>query len=388
MITKTLLLDLLARPSVTPNDAGCMDVLGDYLRNHGFEVETHTFGEVKNFWARHGDSAPLTVFAGHTDVVPVGDEKNWHSPAFEPTERDGYLYARGAADMKSGVAAMCVAAVEFVKANPDYHGSIAIMLTADEEGPAQDGIRKFMPYLVEQGIEMDYAVFTEPSSVEQLGDMIKNGRRGSMHAHLTLFGKQGHVAYPDNAANPIHAMGSIITALSREVWCEGNDSFPATSKQIWSMDGGVGANNVIPGQAELSFNFRFSTELSSQDIEQRVEAIVKRELDNEFSATGKRYTYELTYEVSGEPFLTPEGELVNAMRDACTEVLGITPVLSTSGGTSDARFVAPFGVQVVEFGPVNKTIHQVNECVKISDLQPLTETYQRLLEKLHGATDA
>ncbi len=368
MNTKKLLLDLLSRPSVTPDDAGCMDVIGDYLQAHGFTVEVATFGEVKNFWARHGTKAPLTVFAGHTDVVPVGDEKLWDSPAFEPTERDGYLYARGAADMKSGVAAMCVAAVEFIKANP---------------GPAQEGIRQFMPYLVDKGIEMDYAVFTEPSSVEVLGDMIKNGRRGSMHAHLKILGKQGHVAYPDNAANPIHALGLIITALSREVWCEGNDSFPATSKQIWSMNGGVGASNVIPGEANLSFNFRFSTELTSEMIEQRVENIVKAELEKEFQETGKAYRYELSYEVSGEPFLTREGELVNAMRDACTEVLGITPVLSTSGGTSDARFVAPFGVQVVEFGPVNKTIHQVNECVKVSDLEPLKNTYQRLLEKLH-----
>lgn len=384
MNTKKLLLDLLSRPSVTPNDAGCMDVIGDYLQAHGFSVEVVTFGKVKNFWARHGAKAPLTVFAGHTDVVPVGDEKSWDSPPFEPTERDGYLFARGAADMKSGVAAMCVAAVEFVKANPDYNGSVAIMLTSDEEGPAQEGIRQFMPYLVDKGVEMDYAVFTEPSSVEVLGDMIKNGRRGSMHAYLKILGKQGHVAYPDNAANPIHALGSIITNLSREVWCEGNDSFPATSKQIWSMSGGAGADNVIPGEATLGFNFRFSTELTSEMIEQRVEEIVKTALENEFQETGKKYQYELSYKVSGEPFLTREGELVNAMRDACTEILGVTPVLSTSGGTSDARFVAPFGVQVVEFGPVNKTIHQVNESVKVSDLEPLTQTYQRLLEKLHG----
>lgn len=383
MNTKTLLLDLLARPSVTPNDAGCMDVIGDYLRQHGFHVEITTFGEVKNFWARHGDSAPLTVFAGHTDVVPVGDESAWHSPAFVPTERDGYLYARGAADMKSGVAAMCVAAVEFVKANPNDGGSVAVMLTADEEGPAQDGIKRFMPYLREQGVEVDYAVFTEPSSVETLGDMIKNGRRGSMHAHLTVFGQQGHVAYPDNAANPLHALGGIVTALSREVWCQGNDSFPATSMQIWAMNGGVGASNVIPGEANLSFNFRFSTELTSTMLEERIEEIVRETLAQERQVTGKAYDYQLTYEVSGEPFLTREGELVNAMRESCQEVLGITPVLSTSGGTSDARFVAPFGIQVVEFGPINKTIHQINECVKIADLEPLMQTYLRLLEKLH-----
>lgn len=384
MNTKKLLLDLLARPSVTPDDAGCMDILGDYLTKNGFRVETTTFGEVKNFWAIHGDKAPLTVLAGHTDVVPTGDESLWHTPPFTPTEKDGYLYARGAADMKTGVAAMCVAAVDFVNANPDYNGSIAVMLTADEEGPAQDGIRKFMPYLVEQGITMDYAVFTEPSSVEVLGDMIKNGRRGSMHAHIKIIGTQGHVAYPDKAANPIHALGAIITTLSHEVWCQGNDSFPATSKQIWAVNGGVGASNVIPGEANLSLNFRFSTELTSADIERRVEDIIKTELQKEWENTGKSYDYEIRYEVSGEPFLTREGKLVNAMRDACTEVLGVTPVLSTSGGTSDARFVAPFGVQVVEFGPVNATIHQINECVKVADIEPLKNTYQRLLEKLHG----
>lgn len=384
MTTLSLLLDLLKRPSVTPDDAGCMTMIGDYLRNHGFTVEITTFGEVKNFWAQRGSGAPLTVLAGHTDVVPPGDETLWQSPPFEPTEKAGYLYARGAADMKSGVAAMCVAAVKFIKQYPDYPGTIAIMLTSDEEGAAQDGIRKFMPYLVDKGIQMDYAVFTEPSSIKQLGDMIKNGRRGSMHAHLTILGRQGHVAYPDKAANPIHALGSIISALSREKWCDGNEHFPATSKQIWDVQGGVGASNVIPGEARLSFNFRFSTELTSKDIEARVQTIVERELAAETVATGKQYTYEVSYEVSGEPFLTPEGELVNAMRDACTEVLGITPVLSTSGGTSDARFVAPYGVQVVEFGPVNATIHQVNECVKIADLEPLTQTYQRLLEKLHG----
>lgn len=385
MQTKDLLIDLLARPSVTPNDAGCMDVLGEYLKAHGFVVEEVTFGEVKNFWARHGNAAPLTVLAGHTDVVPAGDLAKWDTPPFEPTEKNGYLFARGAADMKTGVAAMCVAAVEFIKENPHYQGSIAVMLTADEEGPAQDGIRKFMPFLVEQGIEMDYAVFTEPSSVSRLGDMIKNGRRGSMHAHLTLLGKQGHVAYPDNAANPIHALGPVITALSNEVWCEGNDSFPATSKQMWNISGGVGANNVIPGEATVNFNFRFSNELTSEMLEERIITIVDRELMALKESTGKTYDYRVDFEVSGEPFLTPEGELVNAMREACTEVLGVTPELSTSGGTSDARFVAPFGVQVVEFGPVNATIHQVNECVQIADIEPLRKTYQRLLEKLHLA---
>lgn len=384
MKTIDLLNDLLARPSVTPDDAGCMDVLQQYLSANGFSVKTITFGEVKNFWAVHGDQAPLTVLAGHTDVVPAGDERLWHSPPFSPTEKDGYLYARGAADMKTGVAAMCVAAVNFIQKHPDYRGAIAVMLTADEEGIAQDGIRRLMPHLVESGVKMDYAVFTEPSSVNILGDTIKNGRRGSMHAHLTVIGKQGHVAYPDNAANPIHALGAVITALSNTVWCNGNEGFPPTSMQIWSVQGGAGANNVIPGHAELSFNFRFSTELTSQIIEQRVEHIVKTELAKIAQSSGKKYDYQLRYEVSGEPFLTREGTLVNAMREACKKTLGINPTLSTGGGTSDARFVAPFGVEVVEFGPVNATIHQVNECIKIADIEPLTQTYQCLLEQLHG----
>ncbi|PIE45256.1 MAG: succinyl-diaminopimelate desuccinylase [Gammaproteobacteria bacterium] len=384
MNTKTLLFDLLSRPSITPNDAGCMDVLSDYLAKQGFIVEIKTIGKVKNFWARHGDKAPLTVLAGHTDVVPVGNEQLWHTPPFEPTEKGGYLYARGAADMKTGVAAMSVAAVDFIRENPDYKGSIGIMLTSDEEGPARDGTRQWMPYLVEQGVKMDYAVFTEPSCVEMLGDMIKNGRRGSMHVHLTIIGKQGHIAYPDGAANPIHPLGGIITALSDEVWCSGNDGFSATGFQIWAVNGGVGAENVIPGEATLDFNFRFSNELTSDIIAERVEDLVQNELEKTYQLTGKRYRYDLDFRVSGEPFLTREGRLVNAMKEACIEVLGVTPVLSTSGGTSDARFVAPFGVQVVEFGPVNATIHQVNECVKVADIEPLKQTYQRLLEKLHG----
>ncbi len=379
----TLLTTLLTQPSISPNDAGCMDILADYLSQHGFSIETKTFGKVKNFWAIHGNQAPLTVFAGHTDVVPTGDEAEWISPPFKPTEKDGYLYARGAADMKSGVATMCVAAVEFIKANPDYKGSIAIMLTSDEEGEAKDGLRKFVPYLIDKGVQMDYAVFAEPSSVNQLGDMIKNGRRGSLHAHITIIGKQGHIAYPDKAANPIHALGDIISELTNEQWCRGNKYFQPTSLQIWEIDGGTGANNVIPATVQLNCNLRFSSELTSKTISERIENIVKKQINQYNAKTGKDFSYQIVFDISGEPFITPEGDLVNAMRDACTDVLGVTPVLSTSGGTSDARFVAPYGVQVVEFGPVNKTIHQVNECIKIADIEPLKNAYLRLLEKLY-----
>ncbi len=319
MKTIDLLLDLLKRPSITPDDAGCMELLTDYLQQNDFQVEITTIGGVKNFWAIHGNQAPLTVFAGHTDVVPVGDENLWHSPPFEPTEKDGYLYGRGTADMKTGVAAMCVAAVNFIQENPNYQGSIGIMLTADEEGAAQDGIRKFMPYLVNKGIKMDYAVFGEPSSVKVLGDMIKNGRRGSLHAHLKIIGTLGHVAYPDKAANPIHALGNIITALTRETWCEGNEYFPETSLQIWEVNGGTGANNVIPDEASLHFNFRFSSELSSTDIQNRVQKIVEQQLQKEKAETGKSYDYDIRYEISGEPFLTRECVLVQSMREACTE---------------------------------------------------------------------
>lgn len=383
MKTKDLLIDLLSRPSVTPDDAGCMDILGKYLAANGFVIKVVTFGKVKNFWAVQGKHAPLTVFAGHTDVVPVGDEEAWHSPPFTPTEKDGYLYARGAADMKTGVAAMCVAAVDYIRANPNYSGSIAIMLTADEEGPAKDGIRRLMPYLVDKGIKIDYAVFAEPSSVTVLGDMIKNGRRGSMQAELEIIGLQGHIAYPDKAANPIHALGTVIRDLTAEVWCQGNDSFAATSLQMWGVNGGLGTHNVVPSKVSVGFNFRFSNELNSTVIQQRVKAVVEKALDQAGKEMGKTFTYNIVFDVSGEPFLTPEGTLVNAMRDACSEVLGVTPTLSTSGGTSDARFVAPFNVQVVEFGPVNATIHQVNECVKIADIEPLTQVYHRLLEKIY-----
>ncbi|MPV85621.1 succinyl-diaminopimelate desuccinylase [Ostreibacterium oceani] len=384
MNEKELLLNLLDKPSVTPDDAGCFDVIESYLSEFGFQTEIVTFGAVKNLWAVHGNGQPLTVFAGHVDVVPPGDLSKWTTPPFAPTERGGYLYARGAADMKAGVATMCLAATNFVTQYPDYQGSIAIMLTADEEGPAHDGIKQLMPYLVERGVNMDYVIFGEPSSDKVLGDTIKNGRRGSMHVHLTILGQQGHVAYPDLAANPIHALGPVITRLADEIWCQGNEYFPATSKQIWELSGGAGASNIIPGEATIRFNFRFSNQLSAETIIERVHTLVAETLQTLATNTGKRYTYDLYHELAGEPFLTREGDLTQAMQAACQSVLGQSPKLSTGGGTSDARFVAPFGPQVVEFGPVNATIHQVDECVKIDDLPRLTQVYQRVLMTLYG----
>lgn len=378
---KNLLKQLINCPSVTPDDAGCMPILANYLTAHGFVILRHKIGEVENFWATHGSGSPMTVLAGHTDVVPAGDLNLWHSPPFEATERDGKLYGRGSADMKSGVAAMTVAAVDFVQQNPTHRGTVAILLTADEEGKAQDGLRKFIPYLIEEkGIHMDYAVFTEPSAEQVLGDTIKNGRRGSLHVAVTVYGKQGHVAYPEKAANPIHALGAVIEALVNEPWCAGNAFFPKTSLQIWSVEGGVGANNVIPGEAVLRFNMRYSTEVSSEQLLARIHTLIEQALQTQ----GEAYRFTLSHQLSGEPFLTAEGELVTAMQQSCQKILGRTPKLSTSGGTSDARFIAPYGVQVVEFGVVNDSIHQVNEHVEIAALAPFAAVLLDVLQQLNG----
>lgn len=380
----TVLQELIKRASITPKDEGCQQYLTNYLKQAGFQTEQIDFAEVKNLWAVHGTGAPVTVFAGHTDVVPTGDISQWSSDPFEPVIKDGYLYGRGSADMKSGVAAMVAAAIDYVKQNPNHKGSIAIILTSDEEGPAQNGIKRLMPFLHARGNKIDYAVFTEPSSVTELGDMLKIGRRGSMHGYLTLKGKQGHIAYPDKTANPIHAAGTIIDKLSSEVWCNGNHAFQPTSFQISNINGGTGADNVVPGDVKFNFNWRFSTELTPEDLQSRTLHIIENCLANTAKQTGKIIDYDIDWHVSGEPFLTEEKTLVKTMKQVCQDVLGITPVLSTSGGTSDARFVAPFGVEVVEFGPVGKTIHQINECVKISDVEGTELVLKKLLERLYG----
>ncbi|MCP4465541.1 MAG: succinyl-diaminopimelate desuccinylase [Halieaceae bacterium] len=370
--TLQLSRQLLAKQSVTPEDKGCQQLMIERLEAIGFHIERLRFDDVDNFWAVRGDSGPIFCFAGHTDVVPTGPSKQWHSPPFEPTLKDGMLYARGAADMKGSLAAMITACEDFVAKNPDHRGRIAFLITSDEEGPAINGTVKVMQWLQQQGEKIDWCLVGEPSSSDQVGDVIKNGRRGSLGATLTVQGIQGHVAYPQLAHNPIHAAAPALAELAGEAWDRGNEFFPATSFQISNINAGTGATNVIPGKLQLIFNFRFSTELSEQILRQRTEAILdKHQLD-----------YRIDWNLSGLPFLTAKGELVDAAVAAIKETTGIDSELSTAGGTSDGRFIAPTGSQVVELGPVNTTIHKVNECVRAADLDKLSSIYRGILEKL------
>lgn len=370
--TLELAFELVRRRSVTPEDQGCQELIAERLAAIGFTVEPMPFGEVTNLWARRGTEGPLLCLAGHTDVVPAGPLDLWDSDPFEPVVRDGMLHGRGAADMKGSVAAMVTAVESFVAAHPDHPGSIAFLLTSDEEGPAIDGTVKVVERLQQRGEHIDYALVGEPSSREQLGDSIKNGRRGSLSGFLTIHGKQGHVAYPHLAKNPFHAAADALAALCAEVWDQGNAYFPPTSFQIANLNMGTGAENVIPGQLEAQFNLRFSTELDPETIKRRVRAILDQ----------GDFDYELSWRLSGHPFLTTPGELVEAARSAIREVCGIETELSTSGGTSDGRFIAPTGAQVVELGPLNATIHQVDECVAIEDLERLHRIYGRVIERL------
>lgn len=377
--TLELTLDLIRRRSVTPDDQACQKVMSERLQALGFQIEHLRYGDVDNLWARRGQSAPLFVFAGHTDVVPTGPLEQWSSPPFEPEIRDGYLYGRGAADMKGSLAAMITATERFVEAHPDHAGSIGFLITSDEEGPAVDGTVKVIEHLQARGEQIDACLVGEPSSSERLGDIIKNGRRGSLHGELTIKGIQGHVAYPHQVRNPIHASGAIIAALADEVWDQGNDFFPPTSFQVSNINAGTGATNVVPGELELIFNFRFSTEVTVGQLQQRVQQIVDTQLANEEIKSGRVYDYELRWSVSGLPFLTEPGALVNATVAAIQEQLNINTELSTSGGTSDGRFIAPTGAQVVELGPVNATIHKINECVLADDLPRLSQIYESVL---------
>ena len=370
--TLELCCDLIRRPSVTPEDCGCQALMMQRLAAIGFECTPLQFGEVTNFWATRGDSGPIMVFAGHTDVVPTGPEDQWNTPPFEPTRAGDTLYGRGTADMKASLAAMVVACEEFVASNPGHRGRIGFLITSDEEGPAVDGTVRVVEYLQEQGEQIDWCLVGEPSSTSQLGDVIKNGRRGSLNATLTIRGIQGHIAYPQLADNPIHRAAPALQALTAEVWDQGNSFFPPTSMQISNINGGTGATNVIPGELEVVFNFRFSTQVTDVELRQRTEAILDaHELD-----------YNIQWSLSGQPFLTPSGELVEAAVASIREVTGLETELSTSGGTSDGRFIAPTGAQVVELGPINATIHKLNEEVHAPDLPRLTSIYRGILDKL------
>lgn len=364
--------DLIARPSVTPEDSGCQELLAERLGAVGFQCETMAHGDVTNLWARRGSAAPLLVFAGHTDVVPPGPAEHWKFDPFTPTEHEGNLYGRGAADMKSSIAAFVVAVEEFIAARPDHSGSIALLITSDEEGPALNGTVKVCDALSERGEKPDFCIVGEPTSVDTLGDMIKNGRRGSLSGRLVIQGKQGHVAYPHLARNPVHLAAPALAELVAERWDDGNEYFPPTTFQISNVHAGTGATNVVPGNATLDFNFRFSTASTPESLKRRVHGIL--------DAHGLEY--ELTWTLGGEPFLTPAGSLSNALAAAIKEITGMEPELSTTGGTSDGRFIAKICPQVVEFGPRNATIHQVNENVAIADLEPLKNVYRGVMERL------
>ena len=363
---------LIERPSVTPDDQGCQQLLAERLQAIGFRIEQLRFDDVDNLWARRGDATPLFVFAGHTDVVPPGPLDDWDSPPFEAVIRDGLLYGRGAADMKSSIAAMVTACERFVADHADHTGSIAFLITSDEEGPSINGTVKVIEALQARGEQIDYCLVGEPSCKTQTGDTIKNGRRGSLNGILEIHGQQGHVAYPQLADNPIHRAAPALAELSTVEWDQGNEFFPPTTFQISNIRAGTGTENVIPGVLDILFNLRFSTESTAESIKSRVEDILTRH--------GLDYT--LTWKLSGKPFLTPAGELVDAARKAITAVAGIDTELSTSGGTSDGRFIAPTGAQVLELGPVNATIHQINECVNVAELDTLSAIYEEILKQL------
>jgi len=364
--------DLISRQSVTPEDAGCQDLMIERLKTLGFEIEVMVFEDTTNFWARRGSEAPLFAFAGHTDVVPAGKLEHWNTHPFEPTIIDGYLHGRGAADMKGSLAAMVVAVERFIAKNPDHKGSIGFLITSDEEGPFINGTVRVVETLMERGENIDMCIVGEPSSTEVVGDVVKNGRRGSITGDLTVKGTQGHVAYPHLANNPVHESLLAIHELATTQWDKGNDYFPPTSFQIPNVSAGTGASNVIPGEFHVQFNLRFSTELNNNTIVQRVtETLDKYELD-----------YDLKWTFNGDPFLTDTGALLDAVVAAVADVNDTKPALLTTGGTSDGRFIARMGGQVVELGPVNATIHKVNECVKVDDLEKLTDMYENTLKYL------
>ena len=372
--TLELAKSLISRASVTPDDNGCQTLIIERLEKIGFTIYPLKFGDVDNFWAVHGNNGPIFSFAGHTDVVPAGDDDAWESNPFEPTIKNGMLYGRGAADMKGSLASMVVATENFIEKNPNHNGIIAFLITSDEEGVAINGTAKVMDFLKNNNQKIDFCLVGEPSSTAILGDVIKNGRRGSLNACLRVIGKQGHIAYPLLADNPIHLVTPALNQLCNEQWDNGNDYFPATSFQISNIHSGDKVTNVIPGEVEVMFNFRYSTETTKEELQKRVNDI----LDSH------KLNYFVEWSHSGYPFLTPKGELVSACVDAIEKIKAIKPELSTSGGTSDGRFIAQEGTQVVELGPNNSTIHQVNESVSVQDLEDLSKIYSQVLTNILG----
>lgn len=370
--TLELTLELIRRPSITPRDEGCLELIASRLAPLGFDIEHLKFGEVDNLWARRGTQAPLVVFAGHTDVVPPGPLDAWQSDPFIPVIREGRLYGRGAADMKSSVAAFVTAVEDFVTRHPDHPGSVGLLLTSDEEGAAVNGTAKVVEWLTGRNVRIQYCVVGEPTSRQTLGDVIKNGRRGSLNARLTVHGIQGHVAHPHLARNPIHMLAPALAELAGTEWDRGNSDFPPTSFQVSNIHAGTGAENVIPGVLSLNCNFRFSTAVTEAQLRERVEEILRRHAVH----------YSIDWVLSGQPYLTPPGRLVAATRKAVRDTLGREPALSTDGGTSDGRYIAPTGSEVVELGPINASIHKVDECVAVEDPGRLAHAYSALIENI------
>jgi succinyl-diaminopimelate desuccinylase len=370
--TIQLTQELIRRDSVTPEDKGCQIMIADRLAPSGFHAEHMCFDDVDNLWLRRGNKGPVIAFAGHTDVVPTGPLENWSHPPFSANIIDGMMYGRGTADMKGSIAAFITACERFVEKHPDHEGSIAFLITSDEEGPAINGTVKVVETLQSRGEHIDWCLVGEPSSTEKVGDIVKNGRRGSLNGRLSVKGKQGHIAYPHLAKNPIHLLSPALTELCEIEWDQGNEDFPPTSFQVSNLNSGTGATNVIPGTADVVFNFRYSTEVTHEQLKQQVHTILDKH----------GLSYDLQWELSGQPFRTASGQLLEAVQRAIFDVTGYQTTLSTSGGTSDGRFIAPTGTQVIELGPLNATIHQIDECVSTADLDTLSEIYETLLTYL------
>lgn len=368
----SLLKQLIQCRSLTPNDAGCQEIISKRLTRLGFQIEKMRFENVDNLWAKHGTTAPLIVFAGHTDVVPTGPESQWTSPPFEPTERDGLLYGRGATDMKSGLAAMIIAAEQYIQQHPKHVGTIAFLITSDEEGISINGTKKVIEEITNRGEKIDFCIIGEASSDKLLGDQIRIGRRGSLTGKLKIIGTQGHVAYPERSLNPIHAATSFLKEITTMQWDKGNEFFPPTSFQISNIHSGTGADNVIPGLLEMTFNFRFSTASTVEGIQSKVITLLEK----------NQLNFDLKWETPGLPFLTKKGKLLSSTQEAIKEITGLECNLSTGGGTSDGRFIAPTRAEVIELGPINLTAHQINEHIRIADLKLLSDIYYRILEKI------